>query len=65
MAGFDVKLDVAAILYKAADALRWQEKILALPSCNDCRKNGHCEYEPRPGDYVRINCAFWEQEASE
>ena len=53
------KIDVAALLYKAADALRWQEEILKLPSCHDCGKVGRCEYEPTLGQYVRINCPHW------
>lgn len=40
------------------------EKLMALPSCNDCReraRNG-CQCAPRVGEFVRINCPMWSPE---
>lgn len=40
------------------------EKLMALPSCNDCseRTRGGCGFAPRVGEFVRINCPLWEPE---
>ena len=34
------------------------DRIKDLPDCNICLKKNRCEFEPRPGEYTRINCAF-------
>ena len=57
-------IDIAAILYKVADALRFYDRIKALPDCNTCVIRG-CEYMPKYGDYTRINCPHWKGEAQE
>ena len=38
------------------------EGVSNLHDCNDCGKKSRCEYEPRMGEYVRINCPLWEKE---
>lgn len=35
------------------------ERIIALHSCNDCGSRNSCEYAPRPGQPIRINCPLW------
>jgi len=62
MADPNMKLDLPAILYRVADDLRSYERLIALPSCNDCGLKGRCEYEPHVGMFVRINCPHWESE---
>ena len=56
----DTNKGVAAIFYKAADALLFMDDVLALPSCNNCGKRMDCEHAPQPGQCVRINCFLWE-----
>jgi hypothetical protein len=43
---------------------RHSDSISQLPDCNTCGKKakGNCEFMPRCGDWVRINCAFWTPE---
>lgn len=36
-----------------------------LHDCNDCGREKTCEYTPVPGDWTRINCPLWEQEAEQ
>ena len=36
------------------------DQVSALPNCNNCDKNPGCQYLPKPGAYVRINCPLWE-----
>ncbi len=55
------EIDVAALLYKAADAIRLSERLLALHDCNDCGRPV-CQYIPDPGQPTRINCPLWEGE---
>lgn len=55
----DGEIDVAAILYKAADAIRYMERIAALHDCNDCGRKGDCPIMPNYGAETRINCFFW------
>ena len=54
------EIDVAALLYKAADAIRLSERLLALHDCNDCGRPV-CQYIPDPGQPTRINCPHWER----
>jgi hypothetical protein len=35
------------------------DRIMELPSCNDCFKRNDCGSAPKLGDYVRINCPFF------
>lgn len=65
-------------LHDAADAIeeliaerdkykRHSDSISELPDCNTCGKKiiGDCEFMPAYGDWVRINCVFWEPEPPE
>ena len=52
-------IDIAALLIKAADCIRYAERISALHDCNDCGKVKTCEYLPRIGENTRINCPLW------
>ena len=53
------KIDAAAVLYEAAEAIRWKERALSLPNCYTCGKRKDCEYCPPAGDIIRINCPLW------
>lgn len=53
-------IDVAALLYEAADAIRLNERLLRMHDCNDCGRPG-CKYIPDPGQPTRINCPLWEE----
>lgn len=33
--------------------------ISRLNNCNDCGRSIRCQIAPRPGEYCRINCAWW------
>lgn len=33
--------------------------VAALGDCDDCGKARSCQYVPRPGSIVRINCPLW------
>ena len=48
--------DLADIVYQASEFRR----IMSLPNCNNCGKNRSCEYTPKPGEFVRVNCPLWE-----
>lgn len=54
--------DIANELPHVVLYMRQLEKILALPSCNDCGKAQRCEYLPGWGETVRFNCPLWEAE---
>lgn len=54
------EIDVAALLYKAADAIRLSERLMALHDCNDCGRPG-CQYIPDPGQPTRMNCPLWKE----
>lgn len=41
------------------------ERLMALPNCNDCRYNRNCDYVPRIGEHVRVNCPMWSPEEKE
>ena len=34
-------------------------QVSAQGDCNDCGKARSCQYVPRPGSIVRINCPLW------
>lgn len=39
------------------------ERLMGLPNCNDCGRLRHdprCEFVPKIGEGVRINCPLWE-----
>ena len=53
----DVISNVAYIL----DTLMAYRNIVDSGDCNRCGKKT-CEYAPKPGQLVRYNCPFYEQE---
>ena len=54
----DAISNVAYIL----DALMAFRNIIDSGHCNCCGKKKTCEYAPKPGQLVRYNCPFYEQE---
>jgi hypothetical protein len=46
----------------ACDYKREFEALMELPDCNTCGSNasGFCDFCPKPGERVRINCPLWE-----
>lgn len=54
--------DIAGILYHAADIIKSWNGIQTLPSCNDCGRQPHCSYCPKPGQMVRYNCILWSKD---
>ena len=44
------ELDFAAIFYKAADAIRYMERLAELHDCNDCSRKGDCPMMPDYGE---------------
>lgn len=37
----------------------YYSQVAAQGDCNDCGKARSCQYVPRPGSIVRINCPLW------
>lgn len=37
----------------------YYSQVAAQGDCNDCGKARTCQYVPRPGSIVRINCPLW------
>ena len=37
---------------------KYQNDILSLNDCNSCGRR-NCEFRPRPGEFCRVNCAFY------
>lgn len=54
----DVIADVAYIL----DTLMAYRNIVSTGDCNRCANTKTCEYIPKPGQLVRHNCPFYEEE---
>ena len=52
---------LSAILRHAADMISLGERIEKLPTCNDCAKQRTCEYVPKWGETVRINCPLYKE----
>ena len=44
----------------AAKCIRYYLRRSKLHDCNDCGKY-KCQYAPKPGEDVRINCPLWEE----
>ena len=44
------------------DSLMAYRNIVDSGDCNRCRKKKICKYAPKPGQLVRYNCPFYEQE---
>ena len=47
-------------LNEIKNILVFYNSIKDLPDCNTCGKK-NCEYAPRLGGIVRINCPLWEE----
>lgn len=54
--------DAVATVGNIFDLLCACREILESGCCNDCGKKMDCEYCPKPGQLVRFNCPFYEQE---
>lgn len=53
-------------IYELMDLRDYYKRITALPDCNTCqRKHYNCEYIPRAGQTVRINCPLYLKETKE
>ena len=50
--------ELKSYLYKMIDLINYAENVTSLPDCNDCGRKS-CSYQPRPGEWTRINCAHW------
>lgn len=57
----DAISDVAYIL----DTLIAYRNIVQTNNCNDCGVRKDCEYLPKVGEQVRINCPFYKREVTE
>lgn len=58
-----MKTHIDEMIFDIADAIQKAnefDRIMTLPNCNNCGKVKECEYAPKPGERVRINCALWE-----
>lgn len=51
---------IHALNYLAA-CVKTVDQIQDLPDCNTCGRE-NCEYRPRWGEAVRLNCPLWEEE---
>ena len=52
---------LAITLSYIADCVQYAESMRAQPNCNSCGRE-RCEYGPRLGRPIRINCPLWEEE---
>ena len=50
--------DAIKVLYNVVAYLEDYEEILGLNNCNSCG-NKNCQYRPRWGERVRINCPLY------
>ena len=50
--------DSIEIVANIADCLMAYRMISRLPDCNTCTDR-KCQYRPKPGEMVRINCPLW------
>ena len=44
------------------DVCRTYRDIEESGQCNNCVKKKNCEYAPKPGQLVRYNCPFYEED---
>ena len=51
--------EFASMLHYVADCIRYTQRVQSYNDCNTCGKK-NCEYRPKPGEMVRINCPLWE-----
>lgn len=55
----DERIKMREALLWLADMLLYAEKTMDACDCNNCGKWMRCEYLPKPGQLVRINCPLW------
>lgn len=53
--------EFANALRYAAECIEYYERVSSLGDCNDCGRQEQCEYLPKWGEEVRINCPLWAQ----
>ncbi len=54
--------NIASEEYYLIEYLRLLQNILAAGDCNECLNQKTCKYVPKPGQQVRYNCPFYNQE---
>ena len=47
------------MMYFIIDCIQYYQRISTLKDCNNCGRK-ECEFMPKPGETVRINCPLWE-----
>ena len=55
---------LAKTLSYIGDCVQYAESMRAQPNCNSCGRE-RCEYGPRLGRPIRINCPLWEEAEEE
>lgn len=40
-------------------------KLMELPNCNDCADQAFCGFEPKPGEFTRVNCPLHKPKEAE
>lgn len=41
------------------------EKLMELPNCNDCADKSFCAFEPKLGEFTRVNCPLHKPKEAE
>ena len=54
--------EISQFLRHIADAVQLADRVSKQHNCNDCGIKMECEYVPKWGDPVRINCPLWRKE---
>lgn len=53
--------EICKLLRHIADAVSLADRVSSQHTCNDCGIMKTCEYAPKWGDLVRINCPLWKE----
>lgn len=53
--------DFARMLRYVADCIDYYDRVSSYDDCNNCKRK-ECEYKPRLGEMVRINCPLWRKD---
>lgn len=65
MSRYDMETeDFARMLHHIADEVQYALNVQSYNDCNTCGKK-QCEYKPKCGEMVRINCPLWASEEQE
>ena len=65
MSRYDMETaEFARMLHHIADEVQYALEVQSYDDCNTCGKK-NCEYMPKPGELVRINCPLWAVEEQE